>query len=73
VIFYNCFYFSNTYIFVIAIKGVKNVANDVTDKTKSAIQGAGRKGGKAVNAVGKETTNLATRMRKSIEHLFGKD
>ncbi len=49
------------------------MANDVTDKTKSAIQGAGRKGGKAVNAVGKETTNLATRMRKSIEHLFGKD
>ena len=61
---------SNTDIPIVAAKGVKNAANNVTDKTISAVQGAGRKGKEAANRLEKETTGFMGKLRKSAENLF---
>jgi hypothetical protein len=58
------------YILVLAVQGVKGAANTLADKTQSAVQGAGRKGKEAATAAGKETSNFASKIRKSIEDVF---
>jgi hypothetical protein len=60
---------SNTYILVVAVKGMKNAANNVTDRTISAVQGAGRQSKKAAEKVEKEATGFFAKIRKSLGDL----
>lgn len=55
---------------ILAIKEVKETANHVTEKTKTAAQGAARKGKETVEIAGKEASNFLNKMGKSAEKAF---
>lgn len=49
---------------------MKETANHVTEKTKTAAQGAARKGKETVEIAGKEASNFLNKMGKSAEKAF---
>ena len=52
------------------MKEVKETANQMTEKTKNEVQGAGRKGKETAKAAGKETKDFLRNVGESVGKMF---
>ncbi len=55
---------------IVAARGIKNAANDITGKTREFGEGAATKSKKATRDVQEETSSALERLRKSIENIM---